>query len=112
MALHWDISKVKDFDSLYTKGTWKNDFEFTPHEDGKETRLNVRTDVLILLTMNVGIGQITETCVPDNGNIMVRKLMNMTLSVDHKVANGAYAAQFLDFVRKQLEDTSTFDPKS
>ncbi len=65
----------------------------------------------------LGIGQITDTCVPDNGrdpalrepNIMVRKLMNMTLSVDHKVANGAYAAQFLDFVRKLLEDTSTFD---
>jgi len=53
----------------------------------------------------LGIGQITNTCVPDNGNIMVRKLMNMTLSVDHKVANGAYAAQFLDFVRKLLEDT-------
>ena len=52
----------------------------------------------------LGIGQITDTCVPDNGNILVRKLMNMTLSVDHKVANGAYAAQFLDFVRKQLED--------
>jgi pyruvate dehydrogenase E2 component (dihydrolipoamide acetyltransferase) len=57
----------------------------------------------------LGIGQITDTCVPDNGNIMVRKLMNMTLSVDHKVANGAYAAQFLDFVRKLLEDTSAFN---
>jgi pyruvate dehydrogenase E2 component (dihydrolipoamide acetyltransferase) len=57
----------------------------------------------------LGIGRITDTCVPDNGNIMVRKLMNMTLSVDHKVANGAYAAQFLDFVRKLLEDTSTFN---
>ncbi|MCP4257527.1 MAG: 2-oxo acid dehydrogenase subunit E2 [Planctomycetes bacterium] len=56
----------------------------------------------------LGIGQITDTCVPDNGNIMVRKLMNMTLSVDHKVANGAVAAQFLDFVRKLLEDTSSF----
>jgi len=67
----------------------------------------------------LGIGQITDTCVPapaspdasrgsgpDNGNILVRKLMNMTLSVDHKVANGAYAAQFLDFVRKLLEDPS------
>jgi len=54
----------------------------------------------------LGIGQITDTCVPDDGNILVRKLMNMTLSVDHKVANGAYAARFLDFVRKQLENTS------
>ena len=60
----------------------------------------------------LGIGQITDTCVPNNGNIMVRKLMNMTLSVDHKVANGAYAAQFLDFVKKLLEDTATFDLKS
>ena len=56
----------------------------------------------------LGIGRITDTCVPDNGGIAIRKLMNMTLSVDHKVANGAYAAQFLDFVRKQLEDTAAF----
>jgi len=55
----------------------------------------------------LGIGQIADTCVPDNGNILVRKLMNMTLSVDHKVANGAYAAQFLDFVRTLLEDPSS-----
>jgi len=37
--------------------------------------------------------------------------MNMTLSVDHKVTNGAYAAQFLDFTRKLLEDPSTFGLK-
>jgi len=53
----------------------------------------------------LGLGRITDTCVPDNGNILVRKLMNMTLSVDHKVTNGAYAAQFLDFVKKTLENT-------
>ena len=57
----------------------------------------------------LGIGRITDTCVPDSGNILVRKLMNMTLSVDHKVANGAYAAQFLDFVREFLEDASAYD---
>jgi pyruvate dehydrogenase E2 component (dihydrolipoamide acetyltransferase) len=56
----------------------------------------------------LGIGRITDTCVPDNGNIAVRKLISLMLSVDHKVANGAYAGQFLDFVRKQLEDTATF----
>jgi pyruvate dehydrogenase E2 component (dihydrolipoamide acetyltransferase) len=65
----------------------------------------------------LGIGRITDTCVPapassdaswgggpGDGDIIVRKLMNMTLSVDHKVTNGAYAAQFLDFVRRLLED--------
>jgi pyruvate dehydrogenase E2 component (dihydrolipoamide acetyltransferase) len=56
----------------------------------------------------LGIGRITDTCVPDNGNILVRRLMNMTLSVDHKVTNGAYAAQFLDFVKKTLEDPKEF----
>jgi pyruvate dehydrogenase E2 component (dihydrolipoamide acetyltransferase) len=56
----------------------------------------------------LGLGRITDTCVPDNGNILVRKLMNMTLSVDHKVTNGAYAAQFLDFVKKMLEDPKEF----
>jgi pyruvate dehydrogenase E2 component (dihydrolipoamide acetyltransferase) len=57
----------------------------------------------------LGIGRITDTCVPDNGNVIIRKLMSMTLSVDHKITNGAYAAQFLDFTRKLLEDTSTFN---
>jgi len=53
----------------------------------------------------LGIGRITDTSIPKKGD---RKLMSMTLSVDHKVANGDYAAQFLDLVRKLLEDTSTF----
>jgi pyruvate/2-oxoglutarate dehydrogenase complex dihydrolipoamide acyltransferase (E2) component len=39
---------------------------------------------------------------------MVRKIMSMTLSVDHKVANGAYAAQFLDLVKKTLENAAGF----
>jgi len=56
----------------------------------------------------LGVGRIAETCVPDNGEIAMRKLMSLTLSVDHKVNNGAYAAQFLDFTRKVLEDTSNF----
>jgi len=56
----------------------------------------------------LGIGKIKDTCVPDNGNILVRKMMNMTLSVDHKVANGAYAAQFLDLVKKTLENVAAF----
>jgi pyruvate dehydrogenase E2 component (dihydrolipoamide acetyltransferase) len=56
----------------------------------------------------LGIGRIADTCVPDNGNILVRRLMNMTLSVDHKVTNGAYAAQFLDFVKKTLENPKEF----
>ena len=64
----------------------------------------------------LGVGRITDNCLPNDGRpsdagepgIVVRKLMSLTLSVDHRIANGTYAAQFLDFVRKLLEDTSTF----
>jgi pyruvate dehydrogenase E2 component (dihydrolipoamide acetyltransferase) len=56
----------------------------------------------------IGVGKIKDTLVPSDGNILVRKMMSMTISVDHKVANGAYAAQFLDYVKKLLENTATF----
>jgi len=64
----------------------------------------------------LGVGRITDTLLPeetghrhqDKPEIVVRKLMSMTLSVDHRIANGSYAARFLDFARKQLEDASNF----
>ena len=58
----------------------------------------------------LGIGKIADVCVPAGDTpdtLGVRKMMNMTLSVDHKVANGGYAAQFLDFVKKTLEDPAS-----
>ncbi|MBN2591539.1 MAG: 2-oxo acid dehydrogenase subunit E2 [Sedimentisphaerales bacterium] len=57
----------------------------------------------------LGVGKINNICVPDNGIMVIRKQMNITLSVDHKIVNGAYAAQFMDFVHKLLEDASSFD---
>lgn len=52
----------------------------------------------------LGVGRIINTPTPSGkGDILIRKIMNLNLSVDHRVANGADAAQFLDFVKKQLE---------
>ena len=51
----------------------------------------------------LGIGTIQEVVLPVDKQPAVRKIMNLTLSVDHKVINGAEAAQFLDFVKKLLE---------
>jgi pyruvate/2-oxoglutarate dehydrogenase complex dihydrolipoamide acyltransferase (E2) component len=34
--------------------------------------------------------------------------MSLTLSVDHRITNGVYASEFLDFVRKLLEDAACF----
>lgn len=54
-------------------------------------------------TSILGLGSIQDAVLPGDGGPQVRKIMNMTLSVDHKIVNGAEAAQFLDFVRKMLE---------
>jgi pyruvate dehydrogenase E2 component (dihydrolipoamide acetyltransferase) len=52
----------------------------------------------------LGTGKIKDTLVPFNGGIALRKQMSLTLAVDHKVANGLYAAQFLDYIRALLEN--------
>ena len=52
----------------------------------------------------LGTGRIADTCISQDGKTSVRKLMKMALAVDHKVANGAEAAQFLSCVGKLLED--------
>jgi len=57
----------------------------------------------------MGIGRIKDACMPDDDHLNIRKIMTLTLSVDHKVANGAYAAQFLDFVKKALEDPANLN---
>jgi pyruvate dehydrogenase E2 component (dihydrolipoamide acetyltransferase) len=51
----------------------------------------------------LGVGTIQEVVLPVDKEPAVRKIMNLTLSVDHKVINGAESAQFLDFVKKRLE---------
>ncbi len=51
----------------------------------------------------LGVGKISDTCVPDGDKLAVGKAVKLTLSVDHRIANGAEAARFLDFVARQLE---------
>jgi pyruvate dehydrogenase E2 component (dihydrolipoamide acetyltransferase) len=111
-----DVKQIARDRKAIVEKAWSDKLALTDLEGGCITVSNLgasEVDSFIPIVVPgqcsiLGIGRITDTCVPDSGNILVRKLMNMTLSVDHKVANGAYAAKFLDFVRKQLEDTSTF----
>jgi pyruvate/2-oxoglutarate dehydrogenase complex dihydrolipoamide acyltransferase (E2) component len=49
-----------------------------------------------------------DQAIPDNDRITVRKMMNLIISVDHRIANGSYASEYLDFVRKYLQDISQF----
>jgi pyruvate dehydrogenase E2 component (dihydrolipoamide acetyltransferase) len=46
----------------------------------------------------LGVGKIAEACVMHKDNMTIRRFMKMTLAVDHRIANGAEAAQFLSFV--------------
>lgn len=51
----------------------------------------------------IGVGKISDELAGSADNIKTVKMMSVTISVDHRIANGAYGAQFLDFVKKLLE---------
>ncbi|MDO8685763.1 MAG: dihydrolipoamide acetyltransferase family protein [Clostridiales bacterium] len=48
-------------------------------------------------------GAIKDSVVVENGSIVVRPIITFTLSVDHRVVNGSYAAQFLNQLKANLE---------
>ena len=52
----------------------------------------------------LAIGKITNEVVAGNGGIFVKPMMNLTLSVDHRVIDGVTAAKFLQKLKQVLED--------
>ena len=55
------------------------------------------------------VGSVEEKPVVRNGQIVIRRIMREGLSVDHRIIDGAVAAQFLQNVKKKLENPySTF----
>ena len=52
----------------------------------------------------LGIGRMKETPIAKNGKIIVRKILPLALSFDHRVVDGAEAARFLNTVISHLED--------
>lgn len=55
----------------------------------------------------VGVNRIVQKPVVINGNIVVRKTMNLSSSFDHRVVDGMDAAQFIQAVRGLLEQPVT-----
>jgi len=55
----------------------------------------------------VGVNRIVERPVVFNGQIVVRKMMNLSSSFDHRVVDGMDAAQFIQAVRGLLEQPAT-----
>ncbi len=55
----------------------------------------------------VGVHKIEERPAVRNGQIVARHLMNLSISVDHRLADGWDAAMFLQDVKSLLEDPTT-----
>jgi pyruvate dehydrogenase E2 component (dihydrolipoamide acetyltransferase) len=51
----------------------------------------------------LGIGQIKPKVVVVNGEIITQKRVQLSLSVDHRIANGRYAANFFNAIINELE---------
>lgn len=52
----------------------------------------------------LGIGKIQDKPVVRDGQIVIRKMVGLSLSFDHRVVDGAQAARFLNLVIRYLED--------
>jgi pyruvate dehydrogenase E2 component (dihydrolipoamide acetyltransferase) len=52
----------------------------------------------------LAVGRITDKAVVRNGDILVRPMMTLTLSIDHRVLDGAMGAKFLQSLKHYLEN--------
>jgi len=52
----------------------------------------------------LAIGKIADRVVPVNGEVVIRPMMVMTLSCDHRVVDGARGAKFLDDLANLIND--------
>jgi pyruvate dehydrogenase E2 component (dihydrolipoamide acetyltransferase) len=52
----------------------------------------------------IAIGAVEQKVVVENGEMVVRPRMRMTMSCDHRVVDGATGAKFLQTVREMIED--------
>lgn len=55
----------------------------------------------------LAVGKIQPTPVVENGEIVIRQLMKLTLSCDHRVVDGAVGSKFLQTLKAHLENPVT-----
>lgn len=58
----------------------------------------------------LGMGKVADTPVVRDAKIVVRKVMYLCLSYDHRVVDGAPAVQFLQAVKRRLEQPGILPP--
>jgi pyruvate dehydrogenase E2 component (dihydrolipoamide acetyltransferase) len=57
----------------------------------------------------LGVGRIAEKAMVVGGKIEIRPIVTLSLSYDHRIIDGAPAAEFLQIVKKKIEDISGFE---
>lgn len=55
----------------------------------------------------LAVGSVAERAIVKDGDLAVAKMMNATLSADHRVSDGAEGAQFLLDIKQRLENPMT-----
>ena len=58
-------------------------------------------------TAIISVGTLDDTAVPENGNLNVQKMMNISLAADNRIVNDFYAAQFLQCLVHGIENPQT-----
>lgn len=59
-------------------------------------------------TLNIGVGGISKKPGVHDGRIEIREILDLTVSIDHDVVDGAPAARFVQSFRTNLEDAESF----
>jgi pyruvate dehydrogenase E2 component (dihydrolipoamide acetyltransferase) len=52
----------------------------------------------------LAVGRVAPRVIPDGQQVVIRSMMTVTLSADHRITDGAIAAKFLGGVKKLLEN--------
>jgi len=62
------------------------------------------------LTVIVTVGGVAERPVVRDGQVVVRPMLPLTISLDHAVVDGAPAARFVETLRRLVETAAALDP--
>ncbi|MEN8008330.1 MAG: 2-oxo acid dehydrogenase subunit E2, partial [Candidatus Krumholzibacteriota bacterium] len=107
-------SIIQIADDIFEKATLARDGKLPPEDmrGGTFTITNVGPlgGTALLPTINypevaiLGMGKVQEKPVVRNGEIVIRKILPLTLAFDHRIADGADAARFVAELVRQLSD--------
>ncbi len=107
-------SIIQIADDIFEKATLAREGKLPPEDmrGGTFTITNVGPlgGTALLPTINypevaiLGMGKVQEKPVVRNGEIVIRKILPLTLAFDHRIADGADAARFVAELVRQLSD--------